>query len=118
MKSSVSLSFFWRTLFLCFALLLNVTLGYRLLFSEQSVFAWQDVQHHYAQMQKQLEDIKKKQAGLSEEIRLLQGSNDYIERSVRERLNYVRENEILYVFEKKQQVHSIWTETEDDLLAE
>ncbi len=27
-------------------------------------------------------------------------------------------NEILYVFEKKQSVHSIWTETEDDLLSE
>ncbi len=39
-------------------------------------------------------------------------------RAVRERLNFVRENEILYVFEKKQSVHSIWTETEDDLLSE
>ncbi len=118
MRNAVSLSFFWRTLFLCSALLLNVTLGYRLLFSEQSIFAWQDVQLHYAQMQKQLEDIRHRQAALSEEIRLLQSNGDYIERAVRERLNYVRENEILYVFEKKQQVHSIWTETEEDLLAE
>lgn len=118
MLKNVSLSFFWRTLFLCFALLLNVTLGYRLLFSDQSVFSWQGVQQHYADMQKELDDIRKKQAKLSEEIRLLQGSSDYIERAVRERLNYVRENEILYVFEKKQQVHSIWTETEEDLRAE
>lgn len=115
MKKTVSLSFFWRTLFLGFALLLNVTLGYRLFFSEQSFFAWQTVQQHFANMQQQLVDIEQKLAFLSEEIRLLQGNNDYIERAVRERLNYVRENEILYVFEKKQLVNSIWTETEEDL---
>lgn len=116
MHGSYSLTFFWRTLFLGFALLLNITLGYRLLFSEQSVFAWQGVQSHYAQMQEDLKGIYQKQAQLSEEIRLLQNNNDYIERAIRERLNYVRENEILYVFEKKHTVNSIWTETEDDLL--
>ena len=115
MKKTVSLSFFWRTLFLGFAVLLNVTLGYRVFFSEQSFFAWQGVQRHFADMQQQLLDIQQKLAFLSEEIRLLQGNNDYIERAVRERLNYVRENEILYVFEKKQLVNSIWTETEEDL---
>jgi cell division protein FtsB len=115
MKKTVSLSFFWRTLFLGFALLLNVTLGYRLFFSEQSFFAWQGVQRHFSNMQQQLLDIQQKLTFLSEEIRLLQSNNDYIERAVRERLNYVRENEILYVFEKKQLVNSIWTETEEDL---
>ena len=90
MRKTVSLSFFWQTLFLGFALLLNVTLGYRLFFSDQSFFAWQGVQQHFADMQKDLADIQ-------------------------QRLNYVRENEILYVFEKKQLVNSIWTETEEDL---
>lgn len=118
MRKAVSLSFFWRTLFLGFALLLNVTLGYRLFFSEQSFFAWQGVQRHFADMQQEFSDIQLKLANLSEEIRLLQSNNDYIERAVRERLNYVRENEILYVFEKKQMVNSIWTETEEDLQSE
>lgn len=118
MRKTVSLSFFWRTLFLGFALLLNVTLGYRLFFSEQSFFAWQGVQQHFAEMQQELTDIQQKLTSLSEEIRLLQSNNDYIERAVRERLNYVRENEILYVFEKKQLVNSIWTETEEDLQSE
>ncbi len=118
MKKTVFLYFFWKTLFLSFALLLNVTLGYRLLFSEQSIFSWQGVQEHYAGMQQELKAIQQKLAFLSEEIRLLQSDSGYIERAVRERLNFVRENEILYVFEKKQSVHSIWTETEDDLLSE
>jgi len=118
MRKAVSLSFFWRTLFLGFALLLNVTLGYRLFFSEQSFFAWQGVQQHFADMQQEFSDIQQKLANLSEEIRLLQSNNDYIERAVRERLNYVRENEILYVFEKKQLVNSIWAETEEDLQSE
>lgn len=118
MRKAVSLSFFWRTLFLGFALLLNVTLGYRLFLSEQSFFAWQGVQQHFASMQQELSGIQQKLAALSEEIRLLQSNNDYIERAVRERLNYVRENEILYVFEKKQLVNSIWTETEEDLQSE
>lgn len=114
MGKDSSVSFFWRAVFMCFALLLNLTLGYRLLFSEQSIFAWQGVKEHYAKMQQDLIDIQKKQAELSQEIKLLQTDKDYIERSIRERLNYVRENEVLYVFERKNNVHSMWTETEED----
>ncbi len=118
MGKDVSVSFFWRAVFMCFALLLNFTLGYRLLFSEQSFFAWQGVKEHYAKMQADLVDIKKKQADLSYEIKLLQTDNDHIERAIRERLNYVRENEVLYVFERKNTIHSIWTETDEELKAE
>ena len=40
-------------------------------------------------------------AALSREIRLLQTDSAYMERAIRQRLNFVRDNEIIYVFDLK-----------------
>ena len=56
-------------------------------------------------MRKQAE---RKLADLSREIRLLQTDDSYVEKMIRQRLNYVRKNEILYLFDEARPEDSTW----------
>ena len=52
-------------------------------------------------------------AALSREIRLLKTDPAYVEKVIRQRLNYVRKNEILYLFDKSRE-NSAWLEAGTD----
>ncbi len=113
-KDVKKLSFFWKSTVLSFALLMNVALGYSLLLGEQSIFAWNKLYEKYDSLQGELELVNQKQAELSRQIRLLQNDPNYVEQLIRQRLNYVRENEILYLFEKEQEEPSLWLEQDTE----
>lgn len=108
MKEKSSLSFFWKSTILTFALLMNITLGYSLFFSEQSFFAWRSLHERYAGLAMDLNTVIEKKANLSQQIRLLQSDSSYMEKIIRQRLNYVRENEVLYIFDKEAEEYSPW----------
>ncbi len=101
-------SFFWKSTVLTLALLMNLVLGYSLLFGEQNVFVWQDIHKKYENLQADLEAVNLQKAELSQQIRLLQNDKSYMEQLIRQRLNYVKENEVLYVFEKEEEKSSYW----------
>ena len=52
----------------------------------------------YAELLKERDAFDAVNAGLSREIRLLQSDEKYVEKMIRQRLNFVRSNEILYLF--------------------
>lgn len=113
MKEKSSLSFFWKSTILTFALLMNLTLGYSLFFSEQSFFEWRSLHERYNKLTIDLDVVNEKKASISQQIRLLQSDLPYMEKVIRQRLNYVRENEVLYIFENEVEEYSPWKDIDN-----
>lgn len=59
---------------------------------------YRELKQQYAELEKQLADVNTENLALSQEIRLLQSDNQYVEKMIRQRLHYVRDNEVLYLF--------------------
>ena len=108
MKEKATLSSFWKSTILTFAILMNITLGYSLFLGEQSVFVWRNLHERHRALIAELEFVNETKANLSQQIRLLQNDSSYLEKLIRQRLNYVREDEILYIFDKDVQDDSLW----------
>ena len=60
--------------------------------------AYRDLKRTYQALEQEIASVDKENLALSREIRLLQTDKQYVEKVVRERLHYVRENELLYLF--------------------
>lgn len=110
MKPKVSLSTFWKTIILSLLLLMNIALAYHLLLSEKSFFAWKEAQETHKDLELKLAEIDAQKTEISNQIYMLQNDKNAIERYIRQRLNYVRDGEILYLFEKQEDNDSPWLE--------
>lgn len=113
MKEKTSLSSFWKSTILTFAILMNITLCYSMFLGDRSLFVWKDLQEKHASLTQELNLINAQKSDLSQQIRLLQTDPDYVETIIRQRLNYVKENEILYIFGDNKKEDSPWLESED-----
>lgn len=100
--------FLWKSTILLLALVMNLTLACRLVWGEQSVSAWRGLKARQIELAADLADLDRQRADLSREIRLLQTDNAYVEKAIRQRLNYVRKNEILYLFDEPGPEDSVW----------
>lgn len=100
-----------KPLFLVLVLLLNAALFSRLMWGENSIYAWKALKEKRLEVTEELSQLDERRASLSREIRLLKTDPDYVEKVIRQRLNYVRKNEILYLFDKNRQ-DSAWPEKE------
>ena len=104
----------WKSAILILALLMNFTLGYRLFVGEQSVMAWRSMKGKQSDLVAELAVLDQHRASLSREIRLLKTDNEYVEKVIRQRLNYVRPNEILYIFDEVEPGDLIWARSGSD----
>ena len=104
-----SLSFFWRFAILALALFMNATLAVRLMWGDQSVGEWRNLKGLQNALFAELSGLDKRRAELSLEIRLLQTDPAYTEKIIRQRLNYERNDEILYLFDDAGEENSPWT---------
>lgn len=95
-------SVFWKTIILAIALMVNGALLFRLVWGPQSLVSYQELAAQHAALLKEIEGFDTVNAGLSREIRLLQSDEKYVEKMIRQRLNFVRNNEILYLFTDRQ----------------
>jgi len=82
-------------------LLFNMIMLYTLIWGTQGVIAYNDLKSQYKRLQAQIASLDNRNIALSREIRLLQSDGRYIEKMVRKRMNFVREDEILYIFSGK-----------------
>lgn len=98
----------WKGLALALSLMIMLSLGYRFLFAEQSIFTWNTLKEENARLTNELIIAEQAKTDLSDKIRLLQTDSAYLEKMIRERLNYVKEDEILYIFDLKEE-SSPWT---------
>ncbi len=88
----------WRPMLLGVSVLLNLVLVYSLIWGENGAFEYKLLKEQCGALETKIQEYDEKNLALSKEIRLLQSDEKYQEKMIRTRLNFVRDNEILYIF--------------------
>lgn len=89
---------FWRTFILVVLGLLNMVLFVRMVWGPTGLIEYRELKQQYAELEKQIAGLDTENLALSREIRLLQSDSQYMEKVIRQRLHFVRDNEVLYLF--------------------
>jgi len=87
-----------RIVLVALLLIINLFLLFRLIWSDQGVFAYLELKSRYEVLQSKIDGVDGKSLDLSQEIRRLKSDSAYQEKIVRERMNFVKKDEILYIF--------------------
>jgi len=87
-----------RRILLGLLIAVNVVLLFRLIWSDHGVIAFMNMRNRSVKLENQLRDVDAKSLELSNEIRRLKTDRAYQEMVIRDRMNYVKENEVLYIF--------------------
>ena len=88
----------WRRIFVGLSLTINIILACSLIWGDQGLRAYKNLKEQHEELAARIKDLDAKTVALSREIRLLQTDEKYQEMVIRERFNFVKDNEILYVF--------------------
>lgn len=80
------------------SLLLNLLLVWNLIWGEQGLISYKSLQQEFLLLDERIESLEQQNIALSREIRLLQTDDKYIEQMIRRRLNFIKENEVWYIF--------------------
>lgn len=62
---------------------------------------YRELKGQYASLKEKISSLDAQNMALSRDIRLLQSDSQYVEKMVRQKLRYLRENEIVYLFPGK-----------------
>jgi cell division protein FtsB len=104
----------WNRVLLGVIIFINLVLVYRLIWSSHGVFAYRELRTHYTELGNKLEDLTSQTLVLSQEIRLLKSDRTYIEKMIRQHMNFVKPGEILYIFPNKSSEASPGAGQDDD----
>ena len=92
----------WHKILLLIVVMLNLALLGRLFFSDQGIMGYLALKAENEELRLELEKINEKNLALSREIELLSTDAKYLEKIIRSKLNFVKDNEILYLFQNSQ----------------
>lgn len=92
----------WHKILLAIAITLNVVLLGRLFLSDEGIMGYSALKSENEELRLELEKINEKNLALSREIELLNSDEKYLEKIIRSKLNFVKNNEILYLFQENQ----------------
>lgn len=92
------MSLLWRKILLAMAVALNAVLLYSLLWGDMGIRSYREQKNLHKKLEARIESLDKANAALKEEIDLLRNDEKYQEKLIRNRLNFVKRNEILYIF--------------------
>ncbi|EPR30722.1 Septum formation initiator [Alkalidesulfovibrio alkalitolerans DSM 16529] len=87
-----------RRAFLIGLLTANFALMYLLFLGDQGVSAYRETKARHDDLVARIGEMNHRGIELSQDIRLLKTDREHMERAVRAQTNYVRGNEILYLF--------------------
>jgi cell division protein FtsB len=82
----------------------NFVLLFRLIWSDHGVIAYMNMRNRSVMLEGQLREVDAKSLELSNEIRRLKMERPYHEMVIRDRMNYVKEKEVLYIFSDRTDV--------------
>ncbi|MCC8193941.1 MAG: septum formation initiator family protein [Deltaproteobacteria bacterium] len=88
----------WHRIFIGFSLAINVVLLYSLIWGGQGLNAYRNLKEQHKVLEGRIQNLDARNLALSREIRLLQSDEKYQEKVIRNRFNFVKDNEILYIF--------------------
>lgn len=87
-----------RLVLVALLLVINLILLFRLVWSDQGVFAYLELKERYDSLRTRVEAVDAENLDLSQEIRKLKSDRAYQEKVIRERMNFVKKDELLYIF--------------------
>ena len=93
---------FWKVFLITVLGVLNIALFYRMVWSPYGLIVYHKLRQEHAQLETKVQELDKQNLVLSHEIRLLRGDDGYVEKMIRKRLHYVKDNEVLYLFNDAQ----------------
>jgi len=93
---------FWKVFVIVALGVLNVVLFSRMVWSPYGILVYHQLRQEHAQLEAQVQELDRHNLALSREIRLLRSDDSYVEKMIRQRLHYVKDNEILYLFNDAQ----------------
>ena len=79
--------------------IINVTLFFLMIWGQNGLLAFQDLKRQLATLQEQKAELDTRNLQLSQEIRMLKTDKDYQIKMIRQKLRYIRNNEIIYIFD-------------------
>ncbi len=91
----------WRRTLLSVLVCFNLFLLYNLIWSDSGIFAYLELKSRHARLEQRLAKLNANSLDLSQEIRWLKTDRAFTEKMARTRMNYLKNNEVLYQFPKK-----------------
>lgn len=88
----------WQKVFVGFSVVINAVLLYSLIWGGQGLHAYRNLKEQHQVLENRIRELDALNVALSREIRLLQSDEKYQEKVIRNRFNFVKDNEILYIF--------------------
>ncbi|WP_027184926.1 FtsB family cell division protein [Desulfovibrio inopinatus] len=88
----------WRRALLFTLIGLNLFLLYGFFLGNDGLFTYLELKEQYRDLTSILEKTHGKCIDLSQEIRWLKSDREFIEKMTRNKMNYLKQNEILYIF--------------------
>lgn len=89
---------FWRVSILLILGIFNLALFSRMIWGPTGLVEYRDLKRQHAALLAEISDLDAENRALSKDIRLLQSDSQYVEKMIRQRLHYMRDNEVLYLF--------------------
>ncbi len=99
----------WKIILATVAVAINLIFIHNLFSGSNTVYTWHSLKERRSKLVQEVDELNKQCAALSREIRLLKADPAYVEKIIRNRLNYVKKNEILYIFDAGAK-NSAWDE--------
>lgn len=79
----------------------DIALLGKMVWGPGGVIEYRELKQRYADLKEQIAQLDMGNKALSRDIRLLQSDNQYVEKMIRQKLRYLRDNEIVYLFPGK-----------------
>lgn len=92
---------FWRATILLLLGLFNIALFSRMIWGPTGILEYRELKQRHGRLQEEIRALDGENLALSKEIRLMQSDNQYVEKMIRQKLHYVRNSEIVYIFDNK-----------------
>lgn len=77
---------------------INFALFFKMIWGPTGIMEYRSLKNQQAELQEKISKLDAENMALSRDIRLMQSDPLYVEKLVRQKLHYVRDNELIYLF--------------------
>lgn len=88
----------WKVSILLILGVINLSLMGKMIWGPTGLIEYKALKERRAALQERVQSLDAENMALSRDIRLIQSDPQYVEKMVRQKLHYLRDNEIVYIF--------------------
>lgn len=89
---------FWKVSILFCLGVVNLALFCKMIWGPTGLLEFHALKQQYTALQDKISQLDSENMALSRDIRLMQSDPEYVEKMIRQKLHYLRANEIVYIF--------------------